>query len=75
MATKYLAIAGLLCLGSCLGLGLCVEDVHAQGKSIAEKKDGELGNKEWDKDKLPGKLEVSLGIGSIFVMIAVVKYA
>ena len=75
MATKYLAIAGLLCLGTCLGLGLCVGDVHAQGKSMAEKKDGELGNKEWDKDKLPGKLEVSLGVGSIFVMIAVVKYA
>lgn len=75
MATKYLAIAGLLCLGSCLGLGLCVEDAHAQGKSIAAKKDGELGNKEFDKDKMPNKLEVSLGIGSIFVMIAVLKYA
>jgi len=75
MATKYFAIAGLLCLGSCLGLGLCVEDAHAQGQSIAAKKDGELGNKEFDKDKLPNKLEVSLGIGSIFVMIAVLKYA
>ena len=75
MATKYLAIAGLLCLGSCLGLGLCVDQAHAQGKDIASKKDGELGNKEFDKDKLPGKLEISLGVGSIFVMIAVLKYA
>ena len=75
MATKYMAIAGLLCLGSCLGLGLCVEKAHAQGQGIAAKKDGELGNKEFDKDKLPNKLEVGLGIGSIFVMIAVLKYA
>ncbi len=75
MAKKHLAIAGLLCLGSCLGLGLCTEDVHAQGQELAMKKDGELGNKEFDKDQLPNKLEVSLGIGSIFVMIAVLKYA
>ncbi len=75
MAKKHLAIAGLLCLGSCLGLGLCTEDVHAQGQELAMKKDGELGNKGFDKDQLPNKLEVSLGIGSIFVMIAVLKYA
>jgi hypothetical protein len=75
MAKKYLAIAGLLCLGSCLGVGLCTEEVHAQGQDLAMKKDGELGNKEFDKDKLPNKLEVSLGVGSIFVMIAVLKYA
>lgn len=74
MSRKYLAIAALLCLVLCLGLCLSVDDVHAQGNSIAAKKDGELGNKEWDKDKLPGKLEISLGIGSIFVMIAAVKY-
>ena len=75
MAKKYLAIAGLLCLGSCLGVGLCTEEVHAQGNDLAMKKEGELGNKEFDKDQLPNKLEVSLGIGSIFVMIAVLKYA
>ena len=74
MSKKYVAIAALLCLVLCLGLCLSVDDVHAQGKSIAAKKDGELGNKEWDKDKLPGKLEISLGVGSIFVMIAVLKY-
>jgi hypothetical protein len=75
MAKKHLAIAGLLCLGSCLGVGLCPEKVHAQGNDMAMKKDGELGNKEFDKDKLPNKLEISLGVGSIFVMIAVLKYA
>ena len=73
MTTKHLAVGALVCVGSALGLGLCTQDVHAQD-SIATKKDGELGNKEFDKNQLPSKLEASLGIGSIFVMIAVVKY-
>lgn len=74
MTTKHLAIVALLCLVLCIGLCLCVGDVHAQGNDIASKGPMELGHKEFDKDKLPGKLEISLGIGSIFVMIAVVKY-
>ena len=74
MATKYLIVLGVLCLALCLGLVMCVDDVHAQSKNIATKKDGELGNKEFDQDKLPGKLEVGLGLGSVVVMIAVVKY-
>lgn len=72
MNKKFLAIAALLCLVLCLGLCLSVDDVHAQGQGIAAQEG--LGNKEFDKDKLPGKLEISLGVGSIFVMIAVVKY-
>lgn len=75
MAKKYLAIAALLCLVLCLGICLGADDVHAQGRSIAEQEPGTLGTKEFDEDKLPGKLEMSLGIGSIFVMIAVLKYA
>jgi hypothetical protein len=74
MATKYLVLLGVLCLILCVGFVMCVDDVHAQGKGIAGKKDGELGNKEFDQDQLPGKLEVGLGLGSIVVMIAVVKY-
>lgn len=74
MATKYLVLFGVLCLVLCLGLVLCADTAHAQGKSIANKKDGELGNKEFEKDKLPTKLEAGLGVGSIFVMIFVVKY-
>ena len=72
MNKKFLAIAALICLALCLGLCMSVDDVHAQGKGIASQEG--LGNKEFDKDKLPGKLEISLGVGSIFVMIAVVKY-
>jgi hypothetical protein len=53
---------------------MCTDTAHAQGKDLANKKTGELGKKEFEKDKLPGKLEIGLGIGSIFVMIAVVKY-
>ena len=74
MVTKYFVLIGILCLIVCLGLMVCGGDVHAQSKSIASKKDGELGNKEFDKDKLPNKIEVGLGLGSIVVMIAVVKY-
>lgn len=74
MTTKYLAIAALLCLVLCIGLCVGVNDVHAQGQGMASKSSTELGSKEFDKDQLPGKLEISLGIGSIFVMIAVMKY-
>lgn len=74
MASKYLILLGVVCLVLCLGFLVCVDGVHAQSKSIASKKDGELGNKEFDQDQLPGKLEIGLGVGSIFVMIAVVKY-
>jgi hypothetical protein len=74
MLKKYLAIAALLSVASCLGLCLSTPDVHAQGKDIAAKKDGQLGNKEFDKDKLPGKLEISVAVGSFFTMIAVIKY-
>jgi len=72
MNKKFLAIAALICLALCLGICMSADDVHAQGQNIA-KQEG-LGNKQFDKDKLPGKLEISLGVGSIFVMIAVVKY-
>lgn len=74
MTSKYVILIGVLCLILCAGLLVCVDDVHAQGKSIAAKKDGELGNKEFDQNKLPGKMEVGLGLGSIVVMIAVMKY-
>ena len=74
MATKYWVVLGVLCLVLCLGIAMCGGDVHAQGKNIAAKKDGTLGNKKFEEDKLPGKLEVGLGLGSIVVMIAVVKY-
>ncbi len=74
MAIKGLILAGVLSLFLCVGIGVDVDTVHAQGKSTAERSSTELGTKEFDQDKLPGPLEVGLGIGSIFVMIAVVKY-
>jgi hypothetical protein len=33
-----------------------------------------LATKEFDKDKLPGKMEIGLTIGSIVAVIAAVKY-
>ncbi|MBX3176169.1 MAG: hypothetical protein KF886_02305 [Candidatus Hydrogenedentes bacterium] len=73
MTKKYLAIAALLCLVLFVGaVCLDMDTVQAQSNEFASKTG--LGNKEFDKQKLPGKLEVSLGVGSIFVMIAVLKY-
>jgi len=45
-------------------------------KSIATKKgvEGSLGQKEIDADKLPGKLEIGIALGSVAAMIAAIKY-
>lgn len=45
-------------------------------KSIATKKgvEGSLGQKEIDEDKLPGKLEIGIALGSVAGMIAAIKY-
>jgi len=45
-------------------------------KEIATRKgiSGSLGSKEWDKNKLPGKMEIGLAVGSVVVMIAVLKW-
>ena len=74
MATKYLMIIGVLCVLLCAGMLMGFDDVQAQGKKIAMKESGELGQKVIDNDKMPTKMEVGLGVGSVFVMIAVVKY-
>jgi len=35
---------------------------------------GSLGTKEFDQKQLPGKFKMGLGIGSIFVAVAAVKW-
>jgi len=35
---------------------------------------GSLGTKEFDQQQLPGKFKIGLGVGSIFVAVAVVKW-
>jgi len=74
---------GALCIVLCLALAIVcgVADAAAKSTSSADKglaaKKGvsqSLGSKEIEQDKLPGKLEVGLGIGSVIAMIAVVKW-
>lgn len=77
---KVLAIAAL-CLVICLIMGVAVTPAAAQGdgdKNLAQRK-GVAGSlqtsakPEGDK-KGPSKLQMAVGVGSIFVMIAVVKW-
>mgnify|MGYP006864771332 CR=1 FL=1 len=77
MDTKKLLIATVLCLGLCVAFCLMVDQAHAAGagdKNLASKTGTQLGTKEFDKDRLPGKGKMAMGFGSIFVMIAVMKY-
>ncbi|MBN2310231.1 MAG: hypothetical protein JXR94_14750 [Candidatus Hydrogenedentes bacterium] len=70
-------VAGLaLCVMFCL-LATWWADTAYAGTSVQEQKGlgGVFQNKrELDEDKKPNGLKMALGIGSIFVMIAVVKY-
>lgn len=66
-----------LAVALCLGMLLFTGDAHAQtsaDKDLASRDGTQLGTKEFDQDKLPGKLEMGLAVGSFFVMIAVVKW-
>lgn len=63
-----------------LAFAFIAEPVMAQSsgfdKDIATKKgvSESLGNKKFDEKKLPSKFKMGVGVGSIFVMIAVVKW-
>ncbi|HNR33029.1 MAG TPA: hypothetical protein PKI11_19210 [Candidatus Hydrogenedentes bacterium] len=51
------------------------EDGLTGDKALATKKGLDaLETKEFDKNKLPGKLEIGIAVGSLFAMIAVVKW-
>ncbi|MFP4502379.1 MAG: hypothetical protein ACLFTT_15365 [Candidatus Hydrogenedentota bacterium] len=77
MSQHTLLIACALCLLLALAFGVLTGEASAQSAdqdiSSPEGMDA-LATKEFDEDKLPGKLEIGLAIGSIFVMIAVVKW-
>jgi hypothetical protein len=70
----------LCCLVLVLAFTLLADSALAQSssadKDLATKEGvaASLGNKEFDQDKLPGKLEVSIAFGSVFVLIAVWKW-
>lgn len=78
---KNSALRGiLLACGIVMVAALAVGDAHAQkaggsDKEMATKKGMDaLATKEFDKDKLPGTLEVGLALGSIGAMIAAIKW-
>ncbi len=82
MDRKKVLCALALCVALCVALAMWTELASAQrgdlgmDKELATKKGvgGSLANKEFDKNKLPGRWKISFGIGSIVLAIAVVKY-
>ncbi len=79
MAWKALMAAALACLMIVCVFGLFAGDAHAQSESkpsFSERKglSGLLAGKKDTEGKGPNNLQVALGIGSFFVMIAVVKW-
>ena len=73
MNVRILLVIGVLCLIFCLAFALDSSPAYAQ-KSQINKKGVELGNKDIEESKLPSKKKIMLGLGSIPVMIIVVKY-
>ncbi len=71
-----------LCLLLCAGICAMVDQASAQDAAVSGDKEiatregvsESLGNKEWDKDQLPGKGKIGFAFGSIIAMIAVIKY-
>ncbi len=72
---KRLFLAGsLLVLMCAFSIGLFTGEAAAQsGDQKIAMQDG-LGTKEFDQSKMPGKLEMSLAIGSVVAAFAAMKY-
>ncbi len=72
----------MLCLLAFAFFALVADEAAAADKAVGADKgiatkqgvEQSLGNKQFDKDKMPGKLEAGLAVGSIIAMIAVVKW-
>lgn len=84
MIWKTVLVAALACFACAICLAVFTGDAHAQakkpdamGKGMAKKEGvaGSLGNKEFDKAKLPGKPQIAFAVGSLIAAIAVLKYA
>ena len=87
-ATKLL-MALTLCVFLCVMLGMVVDQAHALGKAAGAAGMGSGGDKDLaskkglavfdskkksDPSKTPSGLQKTVGVGSLFVMIAVVKW-
>lgn len=72
--------------GMFLGAGIVLAAVFAAGDAHAQKMGGSdkematkkgmdaLATKEFDQDKLPGKLEIGLALGSMAAVVAAIKW-
>lgn len=70
MDMYHITLAVFTCLLLCFGLML-TDDATAQD-SVAEREG--LQAREIDAEKLPGRLEIGLAIGSTIAMVLVYKY-
>jgi len=74
MDAKTLRMACVICFVLCLALAMLAQDASAKNpdQKIAEQTG--LGTKEIDKDRLAGKLEIGLAVGSALLAIGVFKW-
>ncbi len=76
MLTKRMLAVLAVAIIAVIALGVFAEDAHAQ-QSVLERESGIGGLMEGrglDADRAPETWQVVLGVGSIFVMLAVVKF-
>jgi hypothetical protein len=83
MTSRHLMIVLAMGLLLCLAFVLLSQNASAAprdealgtaDKNLAAKDGTQLGQKKFDRDRLPGKLEMGLAIGSFIAMVAVVKW-
>ena len=84
MDTRRLALMVALCVVVCMVICLVAQQAHAAPKATGKGGDREMATKKGfgaleggpkkDDPNKPGKLQMVIGFGSIFVMIAVMKW-
>ncbi len=74
MQSKTMAITGLMCLLFLFCMLTMTESAEAQSADQKMATREGLAEADIDRDRLPGRLELGLVIGSIIAMIGVVKY-
>jgi hypothetical protein len=75
MSGKSLLLIVAMCFLVCVFVTTFTQDVHAQESQINKKGIGGLFQSDGKADpREPKKWQIALGVGSIFVMIAVVKW-
>ncbi|HNZ49594.1 MAG TPA: hypothetical protein PLZ53_05325 [Candidatus Hydrogenedentes bacterium] len=73
--SSFLKLVLLCCLLTAVLWVSTMDEAQAQTADQKLAQQSGLGSKKIDADKLPGKLEYTIAIGSVVAMIAVVKFA